>query len=43
MESVVKKKSKTEKGKKKEQEKALRLIKEEQFWEIVENELIYQL
>ena len=41
MESVVKKKSKTEKGKKKEQEKALRLIKEEQFWEIVENELIY--
>ena len=41
MEQVVKKKSKTEKGKKKEQEKALRLIKEEQFWEIVENELIY--
>lgn len=41
MVSVVKKKSKTEKGKKKEQEKALRLIKEEQFWEIVENELIY--
>ena len=41
MESVVKQKRKTEKGKKKEQEKALRLIKEEQFWEIVENELIY--
>lgn len=41
MELSDKKKHKAEKSKKKEQERALEIAKEEQFWDIVENELLY--